>query len=79
MKRDIESIERGKRIKEARAKNLLTQQQLADKMNKLDYGNKITRHCIAQWETGATKEISASFLLKACKILNADPHRIIFG
>jgi transcriptional regulator with XRE-family HTH domain len=69
----------GQRIKTARLMAGLSQQALADEINKFIDRKKITRTAIAQWESGFTKEIGAGNLLKAAKVLNTTPEWLRYG
>lgn len=69
----------GQRIKKARIAAGLSQQVLADAISQFGDGKAISRTAIAQWESGATKEIEAANLLKAAKILNVSPEWLQFG
>lgn len=66
------------RIKFARLSKKFSQQKLANSMYNIGFG-RISRAAIAQWESGATKNISGSHLLNFARVVGADPEIIIFG
>ncbi len=69
----------GYRIKKARLTASFSQGKLANAISNFGDGKRLSRTAIAQWESGATKEIGAANLLKAAKILSVNPEWLQFG
>jgi len=69
----------GQRIKKARIDAGLSQQLLAEAISRFGDGKALSRTAIAQWESGATKEIEAANLLKTAKVLKVTPEWLQFG
>lgn len=62
----------GKRIKELRRLNSLTQPELALKLN-------VSRQVISNWERGYTPTIDADYIAKMAKIFNCSSEYLITG
>lgn len=62
----------GRRIKQARKRASLTQKELGEKIG-------VTPQSINQWETGVTKAISGTNLIKAAQALGTTPQWILHG
>jgi transcriptional regulator with XRE-family HTH domain len=67
------------RIKTARLAAGLSQQALANEINKFIDRKNISRTAIAQWETGIAQEIESGNLLKTAKVLNVSPEWLRYG
>jgi transcriptional regulator with XRE-family HTH domain len=67
------------RIKIARLAAGLSQQALANEVNKFVDRKNISRTAIAQWETGIAQEIESGNLLKTAKVLNVSPEWLRYG
>ncbi len=68
-----------KRIKSARLMANLSQEKLARAISNFENNQTITRTAIAQWESGATKELTATNLLKVARVLKTNPEWLCFG
>lgn len=62
----------GLRIKETREAQKISQEKLATAIN-------LKRTSIAQWESGATKELLADNLFKVAKALNVSAEWLLYG
>lgn len=72
-------IEIGKRIRQARNKLGISQEELAEEISKLGDFSRIGRTAIVQWESGETQQITAKHLLRAALVLTVSPNWLIFG
>lgn len=79
MSKELSELTFGKRIKLARKKAKLTQEELATLISNMLDNKKISRTSITQWESGKTKEVEGSNLIKAAKVLNVTPEWLVFG
>lgn len=79
MRKELSELKFGQRIKIARKNAKLTQEELANLISNMLDNKKISRTSITQWESGKTKEVEGSNLIKAAKVLNVTPEWLIFG